>query len=48
MKSKELDSKRGYVYQYIQGRAGNSMRQALFSGTKLKRVLKNSISKIMF
>lgn len=45
MKSKELGSKGGYVY--IQGRAGTSKRQALLSGTKLKRVLKNII-KIMF
>lgn len=48
MKSKELGFKGEYVYQYIQGRAGNSMKQALLSGTKLKRVPKNSIIKIIF
>lgn len=48
MKSKELGFKEGYVYQYIQGRTGNSMRQALLLGTKLKRIPKNSIIKIMF
>lgn len=46
MKSKELGSKGGYVC--IQGRAGTSKRQALLSGTKRKRVPKNSIIKIMF
>lgn len=46
MRSKELGSKGGYVY--ILCRAGTSMRQALLSGTKLKRVLKNSVIKIMF
>lgn len=46
MRSKELGSRGGYVY--ILGRAGTSMRQALLSGTKLKRVPKNSVIKVMF